>query len=407
MARYDAASLSTTAGARLSSTAMSSYDVGPYDAESSYRRMHRTTVVSTMVSILPVGILLVAVQARSWWEAAVLGGAFLAVAGVMSQWGRTGYPRFGTAGLALCLLVWVIGVFVFETSIAFFPLVMVGAMVVPRLPRWRVAGTVGFGLLVGGVGAAAVWRDPDLDIMEFAVIPGGIALFVTAMMFYSDRYWVIFHELEQARKAEAELGIMQERVRFASELHDIQGHTLHVVKLKVALAEKLVEHDAGRAAEELREVHELVGDTITQTKELAYAQRRLNLAGELENAKNLFEAAGIRVSLTQQNDEALLGDSPHDELLGQVLRETTTNILRHAQASEVEIVLSVRGITITNDGAHAGEAGAAAQPRLRGLENLKQRLTDTGGELRVEQQGPRFVTEAHFTGVASGQEAAR
>ncbi|GAA1182553.1 sensor histidine kinase [Nesterenkonia xinjiangensis] len=380
----------------------------PYDAEASYRRMHRTTVVTTMVSILPVGIILIAVQAQNWWEAAVVGVAFVASVCVMTQWGRSGYPRFGTAALIVCVTVWGIGAVVFGTSMAFFPLALVGSMTVPRLPRHRAVGTVGFGLLTAVIGAAAVWRNPELDLLEFSVVPGVIAVFVTAMMLYSDRYWVILHELEQARTAEAELGIMRERVRFASELHDIQGHTLHVVKLKVALAEKLMEYQAGRAARELREVHELVADTITQTKELAYAQRRLNLASELENTKNLFEAASIEVQIRREDEEEAPDDSPYGALFGQVLRETTTNILRHAQATRVEIELCWTSITVINDGARpaSGECGSApggasgtealAQSQLRGLNTLKQRIADNGGELQVNRRGSRFSTAAYF-----------
>lgn len=372
---------------------MSPDAIRPYDMEASYRRMHRTTVVSTMVSILPVGVILIAVQAQNWWEAAVVGLAFVAAVCVMSQWGRTGYPRFGTAALIICTVVWGVGAFLFETSMAFFPLVIVGSMTMPRLPRRRLLGIVGFALLTAGIGAGAVWRNPELSLMQFAVVPGGIAVFVAAMMLYSDRYWVIFQELEQAREAEAELGIMRERVRFASELHDIQGHMLHVVKLKVALAEKLVNQDPFRASQELREVHELVADTIGQTKELAYAQRRLNLTSELENAKNLFEAAGIRVQVVHEQEGETVQGAPHSELLGQVLRETTTNILRHAQASEVEIRLGPHRISITNDG--AGDA-APGSPPLRGLQTLRRRVEDSGGTLRADCQEGRFVTAAEF-----------
>lgn len=56
---------------------MSPDEIRPYDTEASYRRMHRTTVVSTMVSILPVGVILIAVQVQNWWEAAVVGLAFV------------------------------------------------------------------------------------------------------------------------------------------------------------------------------------------------------------------------------------------------------------------------------------------------------------------------------------------
>ena len=380
---------------------MSSPDVRSYDAEASYRRMHRTTVVTTMVSVLPVGIILIAVQAQDWWEATVIGGAFLVAAGVTTQWKRSGYPRFGTIGVLLCLIVWGLGALLFENSVSFVPLAMVGAMTVPRLPQGRGAAIAGFGLLVGAVGAAALWRSPELSVVEFAVVPAGVAVFVTSTMLYADRHWVIFHELEQAREAEAELGIMRERVRFASELHDIQGHTLHVVKLKVALAAKLVTEDPGRAAEELREVHELVGETVTQTKELAYAQRRLNLTSELENAKNLFEAAGIHVEIERQEGQEELEASPRNELISQVLREITTNILRHAQASQVRIGLSTQGITVINDGGEVGSPaahpGPPSQPELRGLETLRQRVADSGGQLHVESRGTSFLTAVRFT----------
>lgn len=372
---------------------MNSTESRSYDAESSYRRMHRTTVVTTMVSVLPAGVILIVVQAQNWWEAAVIGVAFVAAVCVMTQWGRTGYPRFGTAVLIICTAVWGVGAVLFQASMAFVPLAIVGSMTVPRLPRRRIAGIVGFGLLTAGIGAAAVWQHPELGLVEFTVLPGGIAVFVVAVMVYSDRYWVIFQELEQAREAEAELGIMRERIRFASELHDIQGHTLHVVKLKVALAEKLVEHDAERAAEELREVHELVGETITQTKELAYAQRRLNLMSELENARNLFEAAGIRVDVLRDQGGEVPEDTVRSELLGQVMREAATNILRHAQASEVVIRLMPHSIVITNDGVDDADQ---RQPALRGLETLSRRLADEGGKLSTSGQEGRFTTVAVF-----------
>src|SRR5690606_29105192 len=175
------------------------------------------------------------------------------------------------------------------------------------------------------------------------------------------------------------------RVRFAGDLHDIQGHTLHVVKLKTALARKLVHSDPSRAEAELREIHDLVADTITQTKELAHAQRRLNLVAEVENAKNLFEAAGIRVHIDRESEA-----DPHvSELLGQILRETTTNILRHAQSTTVWVTVASAGISIVNDGVRD-----APPPVLRGLATLKNRVAAEGGELTARQRDGRFETTA-------------
>jgi two-component system sensor histidine kinase DesK len=230
-------------------------------------------------------------------------------------------------------------------------------------------------------------------LIQFVFVPTGITVIVLGLMFPNKGFYDVVADLEESREREAELAVIRERVRFAGDLHDIQGHTLHVVKLKTALAQKLVDSDAERAKQELREIYALVSDTITQTKELAYAQRRLNLSAELENARNLFEAAGIHVRIDREADV----DPGASELLGQVLRETTTNILRHAQATRVRITLSGWSVTIVNDGAQQ-----APLPELRGLAALEQRVAADGGELTVEQDNGQFLTAAAFPHRRSG-----
>ena len=84
-------------------------------------------------------------------------------------------------------------------------------------------------------------------------------------------------------------------------------------------------------------------------------------------------------------------DARVGELLGQVLRETTTNILRHAEAEQVWITLSETGISIANDGTR--EAGP---PRLSGLAALRDRLAAQEGELTVERKDGLFRTTATF-----------
>ena len=218
-------------------------------------------------------------------------------------------------------------------------------------------------------------------LVQYVLVSAAVALVAVVLTALHQVVFGLAAELEEARRREAELAVARERVRFAGDLHDIQGHTLHVVKLKTALARKLVRSDTGRAEEELREIHALVGDTIARTRELAYAQRRLNLSAELENAKNLFEAAGIRVRVDPEAEV----DPRAGEMLGQVLRETTTNILRHAQASQVRVTLTKAGITIANDGARE-----ASLPALGGLATLRERLEDG-----------RFLTAAMFPNLRS------
>ncbi|MFB4315015.1 sensor histidine kinase [Actinomadura sp. 21ATH] len=355
-------------------------------------RLHTLNVTSMVVAIGPVGVLLVAVDARTWWEAAVLGAGVAAGLVAVLRWTASGISRVVLPCAIVAAAVWAAGALALDGSTAFYGISVVGSVYVPKLPRHRVAATAGLIAFIPLVGAARLLVAPDdaaADLIAYALIPAGIAVVSTAGMFAGQWYYDLVEELAESRERQAELAVVRERVRFAGDLHDIQGHTLHVVKLKAALARKLVRTDADRAEEELREIHALVGDTIAQTKELAYAQRRLNLSAELENAKNLFEAAGIRVRVDREAGAG--AGTAADELLGQVLRETTTNILRHAQAGQVRITLTEEGITIVNDGAQE-----APLPELSGLAALRERVADDGGELTVERKDGRFVTAAAF-----------
>lgn len=340
-----------------------------------------------------LGVVLVATDARTWWDAVVLGLGVVAALVVIERWTAGDTSRVVLPCLIITAAVWPFGVLVADSRQAFYGLTIVGPFFLAQLPRHRGAATLGLGAFVAAVGAAKLLDAPD-DVsgvlFSYVLLPTGIIVVATLLMFANQRFYEV---IEQAREREAELAVYRERVRFAGDLHDIQGHTLHVVKLKITLAEKLVRADVGRAEQELREVRSLIGDTIDQTKQLAYAQRRLNLSVELENAKNLFEAAGIRVRVNRETgaDGRDTRDEGVNALLGQVLRETTTNILRHAQATRVRITLSESGITIVNDGVPEDPL-----PPLGGLAVLGERVGDSGGELTVEQENGRFLTAAVF-----------
>lgn len=353
-------------------------------------RMRKLNIVSLLPPLAAVGALLVAVDTHTWWQGVVLSLGVLAALVTTERWAAGDVLRVAWPCLVVSAAVWVLGAATFDGYTAFFGITVVGPTIIPKLPRRRGAAALGLIAFVAAAGALNLLGSPDdvpAALIRYVVIPTAVTVVATALMIPGQRFYDLVDELERSRDREAELAVIRERMRFASDLHDIQGHTLHVVKLKIALAEKLLHSDVDRVAEELRELRALVGDTIKQTKELAHAQRRLNLSAELENAKNLFEAAGIHVRVDREAEV----DAQAGELLGQVLRETTTNILRHAQAKQVRITLSAAGITIVNDG-----VPDAPLPELSGLATLRQRLADSGGELTVEQKDRRFVTAAAF-----------
>ncbi|MEV4016819.1 histidine kinase [Nonomuraea angiospora] len=341
-------------------------------------------------SISAVGSLLVATDTDSWWDALLMGVGVSAALVVVNRWTVGRSSCVALPGLIVTATVWLVGVLAADASAPSYGFAIVATITILELPRHRWAAIAALAAFAVAVVATklVVAREDVVDVLvQYVLLSSCVALGGVVLTVLLAQIHGLIGELEKAREREAEVAIMRERVRFAGDLHDIQGHTLHAVKLKVSLAQKLLHSDIGRVEQELEEVRALVGDTITQTRELAHAQRRLNLSAELENAKNLFEAAGIHVRV----DRGAEVDARVGELLGQVLRETTTNILRHAEAEQVWITLSETGISIANDGTR--EAGP---PRLSGLAALRDRLAAQEGELTVERKDGLFRTTATF-----------
>ncbi|MGV8884667.1 MAG: sensor histidine kinase [Microbacteriaceae bacterium] len=206
----------------------------------------------------------------------------------------------------------------------------------------------------------------------------------TLLAFSLNRYgFNLYLEIDSARQVSAELAVAEERYRFAADLHDIQGHTLHVIKLKTQLAEKLIDRDPDAAREQLREAQQLITETVANTRDLAFGDRHVALASETANAEQLFAAAGIRWTLEGERTR-----DTHDELLALVVREATTNILRHSQATAVTVTLSAEGVTVVNDGSPASVRSPS------GLARLGERFAAAGGRLETSSVDGRFTTKA-------------
>lgn len=272
------------------------------------------------------------------------------------------------------------------------------AALLPKSPSWALLAG-GAVLLMGHplLADAAFGQAAELSAGSGSFLLAFYAATLPFMILTSLWWWHVVVELDRHRRTAAELAVTQERLRFASDLHDIQGHHLQVISLKSELAERLLTIDPDAARENLHEVRVIAKEALEETRRLVAGYRAVALDVELENAREVLVAAGARCELE-------VGDLPTDAatrgVLAAVVREATTNILRHSEAGHVRIAISSAGddvvLEIANDGVADESADAAGHVPGSGLGGLRDRVAAVGGRLEAGPvpPGDRFALRA-------------
>lgn len=231
-------------------------------------------------------------------------------------------------------------------------------------------------------------------------LPGVYTISIPAMSVSSLWWWDVLMTLDRARASEARLAATQERLRVATDVHDLQGHHLQVIALQLELAERLMDRDPTAALEQLKLARTSVDEARQGTRDLATRFRSVPLGDEVANARDLLSAAGLEVHAEIAPD----ADEAPAATLGPVIRETTTNVLRHGSGRRARLMLG-RTPTgwryeITND----ADAAGSGEPVGSGLDGVRRRIAEAGGILEIAERDGEFMVVA--TVPALGPDAA-
>jgi len=266
----------------------------------------------------------------------------------------------------------------FGPALAALPAVFAGAAAF-LLSRWRAVAVVlviMFSLVV-----AVTRHDPSwLQIVDLL----GRALIVMAVVFAVGRVVLLNGELERSRAELARIAVLEERLRFSRDLHDVVGHSLSVIALKGDVAARILARDPAAATEQITEVVQIARYSLGDIHGLVDGYRRPSLKAELDGAVSVLESAGVRCTV----DNVPPGlPSKVQEALGWVVREAVTNLLRHSKATHCAIgVRSTDGqvvLDVVNDGVSTDSTASPGRTG-RGLQGLSERLTALGGGLAGE-----------------------
>ncbi|MBB5960238.1 two-component system sensor histidine kinase DesK [Saccharothrix tamanrassetensis] len=278
------------------------------------------------------------------------------------------------------------------------------AAVIAHVVANRPAGTrwvVVLGGMVAAILAGGVLTSPE--VVESLLMPvflvSGFVLADLAQLWF----WDAVLRIDQGRQASEALVVAEERLRFAADLHDIQGHHLQAIALKGELTARLIGRDDAAARRHAEEVAELARTALRETREVVQGYRRASLGTEITNAVGVLRAAGIETAVSGDATDV---PPPLQPLFGALVREGTTNVLRHSRARRCDVDISVVDgrvvVRLRNDGVRSeervrpgsgvdeagggtgweGETGSGS-----GLAGLRERFASVGGRIEVGAAG--------------------
>ncbi|MGB3377042.1 MAG: sensor histidine kinase [Microbacterium sp.] len=184
----------------------------------------------------------------------------------------------------------------------------------------------------------------------------------------------------EAERLGLELATSEGREAVARDVHDLVGHSLTVVSLKAQLVRRLIDSDPERAKAELADIEALTAEAISGVRTTVAGVRSAALIEQLESCRSALCSADV--ALRVEGDAAAL--SPAQSLTASwILREATTNVLRHASARTVTVTIAPGSFTVTDDG--RGFAGGEGN----GVRGMRERATTGGASLEVTAANAR------------------
>jgi two-component system, NarL family, sensor histidine kinase DevS len=193
----------------------------------------------------------------------------------------------------------------------------------------------------------------------------------------------------QAQQNQSTLAVLEDRDRIARDLHDLVIQRLFATGLQLQGMHRMVRPEVQeRITRAVEDIDATIRDLRGAIFELQSQPGRSSLRADLQALVGEYaEPLGFRPELiiTGPIDTAV-PPSVRPQIVAAV-RESLSNVVRHAQANSARVEITVAGADVT---ARISDDGVGISPsdRRSGLRNLEERAAALGGAVRLESNQP-------------------
>jgi len=278
-------------------------------------------------------------------------------------------------------------------AVSLFPVGLTVAFLLGNLRNALQAG-IGLAVVVGGA-VIVVYEIPGHATAELVFIPlefviawvAGFALRERAEQAEAAEIRATLAERE--RDAAARIAVAEERARIARELHDIVAHAVSVMVLQVGAVRHRLPDALAEDRDALRGVERAGRTALAEMRRLLAAMRPDGDDAEflpqpgIDGLGSLLEEvgrAGLPVELHVDGEPFPLPRGI-DLSAYRIVQEGLTNALKHARASNADVIVRYSSDELQLEVRDDGEGGATNDGLGHGLVGIRERVKIYGGEM--------------------------
>jgi signal transduction histidine kinase len=198
---------------------------------------------------------------------------------------------------------------------------------------------------------------------------------------------------EQLRELSARLQSVreEERTRISRAIHDELGQTLTGLKMDVAWLQGHLDPEQPALLAKTQAMSDLIDTTVQVVRRISTELRPgildLGLVATIEWQLQEFQTrTGIKSNLISTLEETTLDDDGSTAVF-RILQEILTNVARHAQATQVAVILEETTEFLTlqvQDNGRGIAAGEVQSPKSIGLLGMQERARLRAGEVQFQ-----------------------
>jgi signal transduction histidine kinase len=183
----------------------------------------------------------------------------------------------------------------------------------------------------------------------------------------------------------------EERTRIARKIHDDLGQALTALKIDLSWLDKKLTNKQDLIGEKLRSMVTLINETVETVHNVSADLRPgilddFGLPAALEwQAEEFQKRTGMECRTSVPASEFNLNKEKSTNLF-RIVQESLTNVMRHADATKVEINLNEKNglllLEVVDNGKGISDA-AITNPKSFGLIGIKERVHSLGGQVHI------------------------